>query len=236
MKKCLKCDSLYEIFSHEDSCNICSDGTKSSSPTKKKSILDKINLKTLPASGYSSLLPYQIPQVRDILLEIMGTKSPSIVVDATSHIGGDVIHFSKIWDTCKIIAVDIDQKAIDCLRINIKNFCSNTERFEVVCEDCTSWIEANRIKADLYYFDPPWGGPSYTDEDEVFLFLSGKPIASVINDVIDYDLTDRIVLKVPRNFALSDFQKNVKGFVKVFPIKKPRKKGVIAYNLILICK
>jgi predicted RNA methylase len=233
LRTCSVCGELYDDdYIHEEfTCDNCKNLRQS--PVKKKSILDKINLKTLPASGYSSLLPYQMPQVKDILNNIM-IILPNIIVDATCHIGGDVIHFSKLWPEVSIVAIDNDPKAIECLKINIANFCSNSQRISIFCEDSVQWLQNTTQKVDLVYFDPPWGGPSYSGEDEVSLFLSEKPIADIINSVLNKKITRKVLLKVPRNFSHSQFANQIEGQVIVYHIKKPKKKNIIAYSLILV--
>lgn len=191
---------------------------------------------TLPSSGYSSLLPYQIPQVREFLSGIF-SESPQIIVDASAHIGGDTINFATMWPNTKITAIDIDENAIKCLRFNVAKLTPNPENIEIIHTDCTTWLHSiEAIKADLYYFDPPWGGPKYCSEDEVSLFLSEKPISDIVNFVLDQNLSPKVILKAPRNFAYQTFKKEVHGLTRLHYIRKPQKRGSVAYALILIWK
>lgn len=238
-RKCEECSDIYDASFDLDIegkalCGICHASTTPLSPAELKK-LNRGYLKTLPSSGYSSLLPYQIPQVKEILSNIFLTP-PTRIVDASAHIGGDTIHFSNTWPMCKITSIDIDEKAVECLRSNVSNFSPHPENIEIINADSTIWIETEKYQADLYYFDPPWGGPGYCSADEVSLFLSEKPIVDVINSVLDQNLSSKVILKAPRNFAYQAFKKDVHGETKLHYIRKPQKKGSIAYALILIWK
>ena len=206
--------------------------TQQPKPVKPGSLRD---LKTLPASSYSSLLPYQIPQVEEILNRIH-PEPPKVIVDATCHIGGDTLNFAKTYPNAVIHAIDIDANAVACLRVNILR-ASKSDAFgkvTVVCADCTKYIPEARIVADMYYIDPPWYGPSYAKRNEVFLFLGGENVVVLVNKILALGLTTKVLLKIPRNFAYADFESSVHGTTERFYIKKPQKKGSVAYGLILI--
>jgi precorrin-6B methylase 2 len=229
-RKCRYCLEIYDATEDLDVVEPVCENCMSSETHEK-------HLETLPASGYSSLLPYQVPQVREFLLSIFLDTPPSVIIDASAHIGGDTIHFATLWPQCKITAIDIDQKAIKCLKSNVEKFCPNSENVEIVSADSIEWITENLRNADFYYFDPPWGGPKYCSEDEVSLFLSGKSISEIINFVLDNKLTSKVILKAPRNFAYQKFKKEVQDVhTRLYYIRKPQKRGSIAYQLILIWK
>jgi predicted RNA methylase len=197
---------------------------------------------TIPSSAYSSLMPYQIPQVRHILKTCFPGEIHRIV-DATAHIGGDSILFANTFPDAKIVSIDVDPCAIECLRYNVEHF-SDPSRFTIVEENSVRYIndqldsEADqklpRTEADFYYFDPPWGGPKYFTKKEVSLFLDTVPIADVINMAFEAGLTRKVLLKAPRNFAYPTFKAAVRGVCKLFYIKKPQKNGSVAYALVLI--
>jgi predicted RNA methylase len=192
-------------------------------------------LKTLPESAYSTLLPYQAPQVRDILNIIFAERHPKKIVDLTAHIGGDTIHFAETFPGSTITAIDIDPLAVECLKINVDAFVDNPSRITIVTADSTQWIVNKGEIADLYYLDPPWGGPQYSLEKEIPLFLGGLPIAETINNILDRKLASKIILKIPRNFAYMEFRKSVHGETRIyFTTKAGRGNNIISYGLVLI--
>lgn len=232
-RKCDACSKIYDATTEPDLTNArCTSCYALAAPVAKKK-----NLKTLPSSGYSSLLPYQIPQVKEFL-ESAFPKPPTAIVDASAHIGGDAIHFAKLWPQAKITAIDNDGEAIACLKLNVSTSGINLDNFEIVFADSTEWIPTNLKPADFYYFDPPWGGPNYCSEEEVSLFMNSStqkvPIVDLINFVFDHNLAPCVLLKAPRNFAYPSFKAAVHGTTKLHYIRKPQKRGAIAYSLILI--
>lgn len=192
--------------------------------------------KTLQSSSYSSLVPYQIPQVYDIL-KLCFPEPIKHIVDATAHIGGDSILFANVFKEAKITCIDSDPDAVECLTHNIDNF-SDPKRFEIIRANSVEWIR-NRGNNDMghvdfYYFDPPWGGPKYYAKREIDLNLDSLSISEVINMVFSLRLTEKVLLKIPRNFAYPSFKMGVRGNCRLFYIKKPQKNGSVAYGLILI--
>jgi predicted RNA methylase len=212
----------------------------------------KKGMMMLPSSHYSTLLPYQTPQVHHILKTVFCNMGiVKTIVDCTAHIGGDTIHFAKIFPNAYIYAIEIDKEAVFCLKANIegasktyeetldsnpKSFHINVERFCIIHEDITKWIKSSfAVCADFYYFDPPWGGPSYYLEKDIKLFLSGVPISSIINYIFEQNLTAKVILKTPRNFAYSDLKINIKGTTKLYAVRK-RQRGIVAYYIVIITK
>jgi len=191
---------------------------------------------TLPSSSYSSLMPYQAPQVKEVLKNCFQQPIHKIV-DMTAHIGGDSILFAETFPEAKIVVIDNDQNAIRCLLYNINNF-SDPLRFTVICGNSVEWIEKPQTfmlaEADFYYLDCPWGGPRYYQKKEVHLTLDGTPLAEVVNTIFSLGLTKKVLVKVPRNFAYPSFKEMIKGTCKLFYIKKPLKNGSIAYGLVLV--
>lgn len=209
----------------------------------KEEWLNKLD--TVHSSFYSTLLPYQIDQVRNILLTTLplfslevdeceeGPQRERIIIDATAHIGGDAIHFSKLFPHTKIICIDNDREALQCLQKNIQKF-SDPSRFIVIESDCLNYIRNYKPRADFFYFDPPWGGPGYYEKDNIYLFLNEEPIDNIINYILDHKLSSHIMLKVPRNFLYSRFKEKVCGDTSIYYVKKPHRNGSVAYGLIHI--
>lgn len=200
------------------------------------------NLCGIKSTSYSSLLYYQAPQVKNLIDQHIGfshreNSSESYkIVDATSHIGGDAIHFSKIFDSGKILCLDTDQEALDCLKINISNY-SDLSRFEIVKDDCVNHIKTYNPKAFIYYFDPPWGGPLYYNNTSMYLYLKETPIDDIINYVFLNNLTEYLILKTPRNFDYKRLQNELlKNLTITIGTVKKTKKEYTAYYLLFITK
>ena len=191
----------------------------------------------LPESYYSTLLPAQHEQTKRVLRDVFPDPFNAItIVDATAHIGGDTIHFATMFPRSKIIAVDVSQDAIACLKENVRKFIFKEGQVEVIKADTVKWINSNGQKADLYYFDPPWGGPNYTLKKKMNLMLGGRQIEEIILSVFEKGLTTTVMLKAPKNFSLEEFVIFLKGYrIKKYDIMK--KNGIkVSHSLLVITK
>lgn len=155
-----------------------------------------------------------------------------MIVDGTCHIGSDSLNFAATFPKAKIVAVDIDPQAIECLKINIKK-ANKEDVFEIVEHDFEGWMERAQLKADLYYLDPPWGD-NYHSQRELPLLLGEKLVENIINRIFELNLTTKVLLKVPRNFAYPMFKKEVKAKTELCYIYKEGSHPQIAYGLIII--
>lgn len=222
-----------------DVCNIVSEeknhlSTDCNRDSSESLIRKRDGFETLPNTSYSTLLPYQIPQVKDTLQTIFAIYKPRTIVDCTCHIGGDSLNFATLFPKANIVAIDNDLNALKCLCHNIEMSKVEMDGFTVIHSDCVNWIQKVGFPADLYYFDPPWGGPSYSQDESINLYLGGEKIANVVNMVLEKNLTRCILLKAPRNFSYESFSEDIKGELRLFNIKKPEKGNKIAYLLLLI--
>lgn len=199
----------------------------------------KIELVTLPSSNHVCLLPYQVPQVNKILQKLAFDPLHSLtIVDGTSHIGCDSLNFANTFPNARIVAVDNDRAALECLKINVKN-AGKAENFEIVEGDFERWIEGCNVRADLYYLDPPWGD-NYHSLKESSLSLGGRSIGEIVKRIFDLGLSNKVLLKVPRNFAYPQFKRDVTSGTghktELSYIYKNGRHPQIAYGLVIITK
>ncbi|XP_075096612.1 uncharacterized protein LOC107819562 isoform X1 [Nicotiana tabacum] len=120
------------------------------------------------------------------------------IVDLFTGVGGNSIQFAK--RSKHVIAIDIDPKKIDFAQHNaaIYGVC---DQIDFIRGD--SLVLAPKLKADVVFMSPPWGGPDYLKErtfdmitmlrphDGNFLFSVGRGIAS------------KVVMFLPRNVDIN---------------------------------
>lgn len=171
-------------------------------PYKKK--IKYQNLKMTKESVYSMDLPYQ----HDIMLNIikLKTKKPLnklTITDATSNVGGATLFFANNFN--HINAVEINP--IHCLALkNNLDIYKLSQKVNIICDDYLA--VGNRLKQDVLYFDPPWGGKNYRDQKYMDLFLGKKNIIDIINEVTN---TSLIILKIPVNYNLKKMIYKIKS-------------------------
>ncbi|KAL2498257.1 S-adenosyl-L-methionine-dependent methyltransferase superfamily protein [Abeliophyllum distichum] len=120
------------------------------------------------------------------------------IVDFFTGVGGNAIQFAQ--RSKHVIAIDIDPNKIGYAQHNAALY-EVDDRIDFIRGD--SFCLAPRLKADIVFMSPPWGGPDYAKvkkfdintmlkpHDGQFLFNAGKEIAS------------RIIMFLPRNVDIS---------------------------------
>lgn len=83
-----------------------------------------------------------------------------VIVDAFCGAGGNSIQFAF---TCeRVIAIDIDPNKIELAKNNARVY-GVEDRIEFIVGDFTKL--AKKLKADVVFLSPPWGGPDYIHID-----------------------------------------------------------------------
>jgi len=155
---------------------------------------------------WSITLPIDADEISQIICrEAQGT----IILDGTSGLGGNVISFSKYFK--KVIAVEMNSSRFTMLKSNILAY--NITNIELINDDCMNHLDK---EIDIYFFDPPWGGPEYKNNSKIIIKLGDKNFPEIINSIKKLG-EKKIFLKLPYNYDLSDFD----NFnYKVYKIKK----------------
>ena len=72
-----------------------------------------------------------------------------------------------------------------------------------------------RLQQDILFLDPPWGGLDYRASDQLHLHLGGVDMG----ELVETRLRGRakyVALKLPQNFAVDDFKRDVSGAVTAY--------------------
>ncbi|CAG8467702.1 18244_t:CDS:1 [Acaulospora morrowiae] len=125
-----------------------------------------------------------------------------IIVDAFCGVGGNAIQFAN---TCRrVIAIDIDETKLICARNNAKIY-GVYDRIDFILGDYFKLIP--KLKADVVFLSPPWGGPSYISKKnfdlKTMMVLDGEKLYHETTKI-----TNNIAYYVPRNVdpqQLADF-------------------------------
>ncbi|KAK3837665.1 MAG: RNA cap guanine-N2 methyltransferase-domain-containing protein [Linnemannia elongata] len=116
-----------------------------------------------------------------------------VIIDAFCGVGGNTIQFAM---TChRVIAIDIDPVRLACARHNARIY-GVEDRIEFICGDYMTLLP--RLKADVVFLSPPWGGPGYLTQD-VFDIKRDIPMDGehLFNETCK--ITKNIAYFLPRN-------------------------------------
>jgi tRNA1(Val) A37 N6-methylase TrmN6 len=188
---------------------------------------------TVDSSHYSSTMPWHILQVHGLLKKrVPNFEKLKEIMDATANVGVDSIHFAANTDA-RVAAVELMKPEFEALKKNIEIF-SYQKRVIPIHMDIYKVVDKmikTKKTVDLMYFDPPWGGSNYKDkaEDSLMLTLSKKGVYDIVNKVFKNKIATYVVLKVPLNFAFTEFRKkmntNLDMKVDTIEHEKSKKKG-----------
>ena len=164
---------------------------------------------------YSITHPKEADIISSSIIEILGTNEISIV-DLTAGCGGNMISFMKHF--IKVLGIEINKNRYDLLKTNLSKYSFNN--YELLCADATN-ISNNSINYnnyDVFFIDPPWGGPDYKKVPNLQLYLSNIKLNEFIFMLPKNKL---IVLKLPFNYNYN--------FINFYLIKK-----IIINNIIIL--
>jgi len=146
---------------------------------------------------WSISLPSDAELITNIIKK--NTFNCKTIFDGTGGLGGNVISFSKNFDS--VIACEINKTIFEMLENNLDIF--NIKNGKLIHDNCINNLDIN---ADVYFFDPPWGGPNYKFNDKITIELGGYNLIQVI-EKIRKNNNSPIFMKLPINYDLDEFYK-----------------------------
>lgn len=143
-------------------------------------------------------------KISKLMLAMAGPDA--VVTDGTACVGGNVINFARYFKA--VNAVELSAQRARMLQHNVKvtGFSAKvTVRNDDYVRICTSLVQ------DVVFMDPPWGGPDYKSVPGALLdlFLGPHRFADVCLKVWPH--THYLALKLPVNFNLDGFVREVGG-------------------------
>ncbi len=159
-------------------------------------------------SVYSTAFLYDGAKTAELIKQIMGKNIT--ISDVTANVGGNTLHFSKVFS--KVIANEYDIDEYNRLIHNMSVY--NCNNIEFLNKDYTEIYQD--IKQDVIFIDPPWGGPLYKTYDKLKLCLSNQDICTMINTLLNNKKAKLIVLKAPSNVDVSNLKFDYKIIKFIF--------------------
>lgn len=150
-----------------------------------------------------------------------------VLTDATAGNGGDTITFARLFK--HVNAVEIDKAEFEVLKYNIER--TIFDNYTLYNEDYLKII--GKLKQDIIYLDPPWGGPNYKFNNSMSLYISDTNIADICIDIFISDIAKLVAIKTPTNFAFEEFQLSLTSRLTTLNIQRHK---IHKFILILIRK
>jgi len=125
------------------------------------------------------------------------------ITDATAGVGGDTISFGTIFK--EVNAIELNELRFEYLVNNINVY--DLKNITTYNEDCINII-GQISHQDVVFIDPPWGGRTYKQYNNLKLNISDISIEEFCNRLLDINnnklisYPSLIVLKLPQNYDL----------------------------------
>lgn len=185
-------------------------------------------------SRYSSLMPWHLQQVRNIIINETRYLTVNNLVDANAHIGVDSILFRLIFPNANITSIELNPNTYQQLVKNMNNIDNIVGRhvkpIQILNMDCLDYIY--NYNYDLVYFDPPWNDADYKQKNIYDLYLSNISLSSIVNSLMGRCC---VIVKLPYNLNIHSFRNNIQcNYFKVYNIYTSNDRKKISYILVFI--
>ncbi|XP_051556273.1 trimethylguanosine synthase-like isoform X1 [Myxocyprinus asiaticus] len=145
----------------------------------------------LDHEGWFSVTPEKIAQ--HIALRVQESFSTELIIDAFCGVGGNAIQFALTGK--RVIAIDIDAVRLALAQHNAEVY-GVADRIEFLQGDFLQL--APRLRGDIVFLSPPWGGPEYLSADVFNIKTMMNPDGFEIFRLSKM-ISDNIVYFLPRN-------------------------------------
>ena len=171
---------------------------------KKFPKFKKVNpslLKITNVGLYSIATPEISKSICYYILKYVKTNKITIT-DALGNVGGMTLMFAHIFDktnVCEIIPLHCKVLSNNLTVYGLLN------KVNIICGDYFDYML--KLKQDVIFLDPPWGGYNYKKATDLSLCLNNINIACIISELLKH--TKYIFLLVPHNFNFDYFFKKL---------------------------
>ena len=101
------------------------------------------------------------------------------IMDGTGGLGGNSISFCFAFKKVKVFEIDKDR--FNMLTKNMNNY--KFDNYTLSNNNCLNYFNIN---IDIYFFDPPWGGPEYKNQDNLRLTLGKFTLLEIIEKIQNF--------------------------------------------------
>lgn len=156
--------------------------------------------------------------ISQITLSMDGVNPSMDVVDMTAGAGGNTVNYAKIFS--HVTAIEIDSIRFNVLSRHVE--CLDIQNVDAINGDSISIVKAmarrmqtfnaERSGYDIAFIDPPWGyGGKYKNYENIWLYINTRRIDEIV--IRDFHpIMQRVVMKVPFNFNVTEFDIAVRPF------------------------
>ncbi|CAI9118387.1 OLC1v1019952C1 [Oldenlandia corymbosa var. corymbosa] len=127
-----------------------------------------------------------------------GTKGGSgTIVDCFTGVGGNVIQFAQQTNCQRVIAIDIDSRKLQFAIHNAKIYGIDRSKVMFMLDD--AMVVGPKLRGDVVFLSPPWGGPDYLKHKTFDINTMLKPCGGQALFDMAKKIAPKIVMFLPKN-------------------------------------
>jgi hypothetical protein len=169
--------------------------------------IDYKRLQVTPEGEYSVTRRRDADRILAVMSKVVGDLKTKTITDATGCIGGDTIQFGL---HCRFVnSIELNEENFRVLQNNVAVY--ELENVTLHHGDSTKIFN---WKSDILFVDPPWGGPTYRENETLELFMGDKRLDEWLEDVLLRKIRpNHIFLKLPTNYNFNrlNFLSNIES-------------------------
>jgi 16S rRNA G966 N2-methylase RsmD len=150
---------------------------------------------------FSITHPDDAETISKLIMGMFENYSNISILDGTGGLGGNTISFSKYFKN--ITSIELNKERCNMLENNVKLF--NLSNVSVVNTNSVKYMYENLLKYDVYFFDPPWGGPDYKKQTNLRLKIDLIELNIIVDNIIKQTSNKLIIFKLPFNYDFDQF-------------------------------
>ena len=150
---------------------------------------------------YSITNPIDAIQISELIKSNFINSNLLNIFDGTGGLGGNTINFSQNFKT--VTTCELNIKRYNMLVNNINQY--NLKNITKLNTDSINYLFKNYNKFDVYFFDPPWGGPTYKKYKKLSLKIGNKSLLEIAQ-YLKTKVSDKLLIyKIPYNYDFNEF-------------------------------
>jgi hypothetical protein len=176
--------------------------------------IDYKKLQLTPEGEYSVTRRRDADRILTIMAKIVGDLKTKTITDATGCVGGDTIQFGLRF--LFVNSIEINETNFKALQNNVELY--GLENVTLHHGDSTKLFN---WRTDILFIDPPWGGPTYKENETLELFLGEKRVDEWLEEVLLRKIRPTyIFLKLPANYNFNrlNFLSNIE-YIRPYRIR-----------------
>ena len=150
---------------------------------------------------YSITNPIEAEEISNLIISNFINSNLLSIFDGTGGLGGNTINFSKKFKN--VVSCEINNERYNMLLNNINQY--NLKNVSILNCDSISYLFDNFNKFDIYFFDPPWGGPSYKKHKNLSLKIGNNSLLDIAKFLKSKTNNKLVIYKLPKNYNFNEF-------------------------------